>query len=48
MTRTPASFVLGYLTAGKAAEEIVEEFAGLSHARISAYARDVAEFEEVG
>lgn len=47
-TRIPASLILGYLAAGKTAEEIVEEFPDLNDEHIAAcldYARDLAEFE---
>ena len=45
-TRIPVSLVLGYLAAGKTAEEIVAEFPELTREQIAAcldYARDMAE-----
>ncbi len=47
-TRIPATLVLGYLAAGKSAEEIVAEFPDLKRDQIAAcldYARDLAEFQ---
>ncbi len=47
-TRIPVSLVLGYLAAGKTAEEITQEFPDLTPEQVSAclnYARDLAEFE---
>ena len=47
-TRIPVSLVLGYLAAGKTAEEIIAELPDLSHQQIAAcldYARDLAEFQ---
>jgi uncharacterized protein (DUF433 family) len=47
-TRIPASLILGYLAAGKTAEEITAEFPDLTREQIAAcldYARDLAEFE---
>ncbi len=47
-TRIPVSLVLGYLAAGKTADEIIAEFPDLTRERIAAcldYARDLAEFE---
>lgn len=47
-TRIPVSLVLGYLAAGRTAEEIAEEFPDLERQHITAcleYARDLAEFE---
>ena len=47
-TRIPVSLVLGYLAAGRTAEEIVGEFPDLERRHITAcleYARDLAEFE---
>ncbi|HEX5482176.1 MAG TPA: DUF433 domain-containing protein [Terriglobia bacterium] len=47
-TRIPASLVLGYLTAGKTAEQLIAEFPDLTLEQIAAcldYARDLAEFE---
>lgn len=49
-TRIPVGLVLGYLAAGKTAEEIIAEFPELTREQISAcldYARDLAEFEAV-
>lgn len=49
-TRIPVGVVLGYLAAGKTAEEIVAEFPELTREQIAAcldYARDLAEFEAV-
>lgn len=46
-TRIPASLVLGYLAAGKTAEQIMAEFPDLTREQIAAcldYARDLAEF----
>ncbi len=47
-TRIPVSLVLGYLAAGKTAEQIVAEFPDLTRDQIAAcldYARHLAEFE---
>ncbi|MFW6161781.1 MAG: DUF433 domain-containing protein [Planctomycetota bacterium] len=47
-TRIPVSLILGYLAAGRSAEDIVGEFPDLTHEHIAAcldYARDLAEFE---
>ncbi len=47
-TRIPVSLVLGYLAAGKSAEEIIAEFPDLKRDQIAAcldYARDLAEFQ---
>ncbi len=47
-TRIPVSLVLGYLAAGKTAEEILAEFPDLTPPQIAAcldYARALAEFE---
>jgi uncharacterized protein (DUF433 family) len=47
-TRIPVSLILGYLAAGKTAEEITAEFPDLIREQIAAcldYARDLAEFE---
>jgi uncharacterized protein (DUF433 family) len=47
-TRIPVSLVLGYLAAGKSADEIIAEFSDLTRDQIAAcldYARDLAEFE---
>jgi uncharacterized protein (DUF433 family) len=49
-TRIPVGLVLGYLAAGKTAEEIITEFPGLTREQIAAcldYARELAEFEAV-
>ena len=49
-TRIPVGLVLGYLAAGKNAEEIVAEFPDLTRQQIAAcldYARELAEFEAV-
>ena len=49
-TRIPVGLVLGYLAAGKTAEDIIAEFADLTHDQIAAcldYARELAEFEVV-
>lgn len=47
-TRIPVSLVLGYLAAGRTAEDIRNEFPDLAPVQIAAclsYARDLAEFE---
>ena len=47
-TRIPVSLVLGYLAAGKSAQDIRKEFPDLTEAQIAAcldYARELAEFE---
>jgi hypothetical protein len=49
-TRIPVGFVLGYLAAGKTAEDIIAEFPDLTRDQIAAsldYARELAEFEAV-
>lgn len=49
-TRVPVALVLGYLAAGRTAEDIVSEFPDLIPAQIAAcldYARELAEFEAV-
>jgi uncharacterized protein (DUF433 family) len=49
-TRIPVGLVLGYLAAGKTAEDIIAEFPDLNREQIAAcldYARDLAEFEAV-
>ncbi|HEX4541999.1 MAG TPA: DUF433 domain-containing protein [Candidatus Acidoferrum sp.] len=49
-TRIPVGLVLGYLAAGKSADEIIAEFPGLTREQIAAcldYARELAEFEAV-
>jgi len=49
-TRIPVSLVLGYLAAGKGAQEIRKEFPDLTEEDIAAcldYARELAEFEVV-
>jgi uncharacterized protein (DUF433 family) len=47
-TRIPVSLILGYLAAGKTAEEIIKEFPDLTKIQIAAcldYARELSEFE---
>ena len=47
-TRIPVSLVLGYLAAGKTADEILAEFPDLNSQQIVAcldYARELSEFE---
>ena len=47
-TRIPVSLILGYLAAGKRAEDIIKEFPDLTKEQVTAcleYARDLAEFE---
>ena len=47
-TRIPVSLVLGYLAAGKSADEIIAEFPDLTHEQVTAcldYARELADFE---
>jgi len=47
-TRIPVGLILGYLAAGKSAEDIVGEFPDLTAENIAAcldYARDLTEFE---
>jgi uncharacterized protein (DUF433 family) len=47
-TRIPVSLILGYLAAGKTAQDIIAELPDLDEAQIAAcldYARDLAEFE---
>jgi uncharacterized protein (DUF433 family) len=49
-TRIPVGLVLGYLAAGKTAEDIIAEFPDLTCDQIAAcldYARELAEFEAV-
>ncbi len=49
-TRIPVGLVLGYLAAGKAVDDIIAEFPGLTREQIAAcldYARELAEFEAV-
>ena len=49
-TRIPVGVVLGYLAAGKTAEQIIAEFPDLTREQIAAcldYARELAEFEAV-
>jgi uncharacterized protein (DUF433 family) len=46
-TRIPVSLILGYLAAGRTAEQIIAEFPDLTGDQIAAcldYARDLAEF----
>ena len=48
--RIPVGLVLGYLAAGKTAEDIIAEFPDLTRDQIAAcldYARELAEFEAV-
>lgn len=47
-TRIPVSLILGYLTAGQTAEEIMAELPDLRQEQIAAYARTLAEFEVTG
>lgn len=47
-TRIPVSLILGYLAAGRSAEDIMAQFPDLTGEHIAAcldYARDLAEFE---
>jgi len=49
-TRIPVSLILGYLAAGSAVENIIQEFPDLNREQISAcldFARDLSEFEAV-
>lgn len=49
-TRIPVGLVLGYLADGKAVEDIIAEFPGLTREQIAAcldYARELSEFEAV-
>ena len=49
-TRIPAALILGYLAAGRSAEQIILEFPDLTLEDISAcldFARDLADFEAV-
>lgn len=49
-TRISVGLVLGYLAAGKSAEQIIAEFPDLTREQIAAcldYARELAEFEAV-
>ena len=49
-TRIPVGLVLGYLAAGRNADDIVREFPDLGRDQIAAcldYARELAEFEAV-
>jgi uncharacterized protein (DUF433 family) len=49
-TRIPAALILGYLAAGRNAEQIIQQFPDLTPADISAcldFARDLADFESV-
>ena len=48
--RIPVSLVLGYLTSGRTADEIVAELPDLTHEQISTcldYARELAELEAI-
>ena len=50
-TRIPVALVLGYLAAGKTAQQVVDQFPDLAVADVAAaleYARDLADFEAVG
>jgi uncharacterized protein (DUF433 family) len=50
-TRIPAALVLGYLAAGRTAQQILEEFPDLTAESVAAaldYARELAEYETVG
>ena len=47
-TRIPVSLILGYLAAGKTAEEIIREFPDITKEQFAAcldYARKLSEFE---
>lgn len=47
-TRIPVSLILGYLAAGRIAEEIIKEFPDLTREQVGAcldYARDLSDFE---
>lgn len=47
-TRIPVALILGYLAAGRTAQEIIAELPDLKERQIAAcldYARDLAEFE---
>lgn len=49
-TRIPVALILGYLAAGKTAEEVIAEFPDLTRENIAAcldYARDLAEYKVV-
>ncbi len=49
-TRIPAGLILGYLAAGKTAEDILLEFPDLTREQIAAcldYARELADFEAI-
>ena len=49
-TRIPAALILGYLAAGRAADQITREFPDLQPADIAAcldFARELADFEAV-
>ncbi len=49
-TRIPVGLILGYLAAGHAASQILDEFPDLKEEHITAcldYARDLAEIEQV-
>ena len=50
-TRIPVALVLGYLAAGRTADQVVDQFPDLTVADVAAtleYARDLADFEAVG
>jgi uncharacterized protein (DUF433 family) len=50
-TRVPVSMILGYLAAGKSADEVIADFPGLTNDKIKAcldYARELSEFESIG
>lgn len=49
-TRIPVSLILGYLAAGSAFAQIIEEFPDITKEQISAcldFARDLSEFEAI-
>jgi uncharacterized protein (DUF433 family) len=49
-TRIPVGLVLGYLAAGKTADDVLAEFPDLTHEQIAAcldYARELAEFQSL-
>jgi uncharacterized protein (DUF433 family) len=50
-TRIPVALILGYLAAGRTAQQITEQFPDLAAADVASaleYARDLADFEAVG